>query len=288
MLNRRELVMASAALAVAPAFAQSNPFAALERQHGGHLGVAALDTGSGKRLAHRAKERFPMCSTFKLLAVAAVLRKIDHGSEKLARPIRYGRADMLEYAPVTRAHVGEGQMPVGALCEAAIEWSDNTAANLLLASLGGPSAVTRFARALGDPVTRLDRNEPSLNDVKPGDVRDTTTPAAMLADMRAVVLGNALSNASRARLTDWLHKSQTGKARLRAGLPRDWTVGDKTGSGFVDETNDIAVAWPPGRAPILIAAYYRGSRLYPESRDAVLADVGRLVAKHLSFRHGRA
>jgi len=263
-------------------------FARIEQESGGRLGVAVLDTHTGLQSGHRAGERFPMCSTFKLLAVAAVLRKIDHGSEKLARPIRYGRADMLEYAPVTRAHVGEGQMPVGALCEAAIEWSDNTAANLLLASLGGPSAVTRFARALGDPVTRLDRNEPSLNDVKPGDVRDTTTPAAMLADMRAVVLGNALSNASRARLTDWLHKSQTGKARLRAGLPRDWTVGDKTGSGFVDETNDIAVAWPPGRAPILIAAYYRGSRLYPESRDAVLADVGRLVAKHLSFRHGRA
>lgn len=279
MLSRRELVIASAALALAPAAAQSDSFAALEAQHGGQLGVAALDTRSGRRLAHRAGERFALCSTFKLLATAAVLRKVDRGTEKLTRLIPYGRADVLTYAPVTRAHVGEGHMPVGALCEAAIAWSDNTAANLVLASLGGPGAVTRFARSLGDPVTRLDRSEPALNDVAPGDVRDTTTPAAMLADMQAVVLGNTLSKASRALLADWLQRSQTGKAMLRSGLPASWRVGDKTGTGPRNEANDIAVAWPPGRAPILIAAYYKGSRLYPESRDAVLAEVGRIVAR---------
>jgi beta-lactamase class A len=280
MLSRRELVMASLALPFAnAAHAQSNPFAVLEAQHGRHLGVAALDTGSRKRLAHRADKRFAMCSTFKLLATAAVLRKVERGTEKLTRPIPYSQKDLLAYAPVTRAHVGEGHMPLGALCEAAMEWSDNTAANLLLASLGGPAAVTRFARSLGDPVTRLDRNEPSLNKIVPGDVRDTTTPAAMLANMRAVVLGDALSKASRALLVDWLLKSQTGKAQLRAGLPRGWKVGDKTGSSAGGQINDIAVAWPPGRAPILIAAYFDGSHAYPESREAVLAEVGRIVAK---------
>ncbi len=280
MLNRRELVIASAALPfAATAHAQPNPFAALETQHGGHLGVAALDTGTGKRLAHRAGERFPMCSTFKLLATAAVLRKVDLGTEKLARLIPYSKADLLPYAPVTRAHVGEGHLPLGALCEAAMAWSDNTAANLVVAALGGPGAVTQYARALGDPVTRLDRIEPALNDVKAGDVRDTTNAAAMLADMRKVVLGEALSKASRALLTDWLLKSQTGKARLRAGLPQDWKVGDKTGSSGGGQTNDIAVAWPPGRAPIVITAYFDGSHAYPESREAVLAEVGRIVAK---------
>jgi beta-lactamase class A len=280
MLSRRELVMTSAAFAFTPAAAApSDSFATLEAQHGGHLGVAALDTGSGKRLAHRASERFAMCSTFKLLAVAAVLRRVDQGAEKLTRLIPYGQADLLSYAPVTRAHVGEGHMTLGALCEAVMEWSDNTAANLVLASLGGPSAVTQYARALGDSVTRLDRNEPALNDIKPGDIRDTTTPAAMLADMHTVVLGNALSKASRPLMTDWLLKSQTGKARLRAGLPPDWKVGDKTGSNAGGQTNDIAVAWPPGRAPILIAAYFDGAHAYPESREAVLAEAGRIVVK---------
>jgi beta-lactamase class A len=280
MLSRRELVLASATLPFATtAQAQSNPFAALETQHGGQLGVAALDTGSGKRLAHRADERFPMCSTFKLLATAAVLSKVDRGTEKLSRLVAYSKADLLPYAPVTRKHVGEGHMMLGALCEAANEWSDNTAANLVVAALGGPGAVTQYARELGDPVTRLDRIEPALNDVKPGDIRDTTTAAAMLADMQKVVLGEALSQASRALLTDWLLKSQTGKARLRAGLPHTWKVGDKTGSSGAGQTNDIAVAWPPGRAPIMITAYFDGSHAYPESREAVLAEVGRIVAR---------
>jgi beta-lactamase class A len=280
MLNRRELVIAAVALPFATAaLARSNPFTVLETKHGGHLGVAALDTGSGRRLSHRADERFAMCSTFKLLAVAAVLHKVDQGSEKLARLIPYSKTDLLPYAPITRAHVGEGHMALGALCEAAIEWSDNTAANLVLASLGGPSAVTRYARGIGDPITRLDRTEPALNDVKPGDIRDTTTPAAMLADMQKVVLGDALSKASRALLAGWLLKSQTGKQRLRAGLPKNWKVGDKTGTGSSGQTNDIAVARPPGRAPILITAYFDGSHSYPESREAVLAEVGRIAAK---------
>jgi beta-lactamase class A len=282
MLSRRDLVIASAALPFAAHAAPADPFAALDAKHGGQLGVAALDTGSGRRLAHRANQRFLMCSTFKLLLVALVLHRIDRGREQLGRRVAYDAMLFPPgqfYAPVTRAHLHEGGMSVDALCAAAIEWSDNGAANLLMESAGGPAAVTGYTRRLGDPVTRLDRVEPALNTFTPGDIRDTTTPAAMLADMQAVLLGEALSKASRARLTDWLVKSQTGKARLRAGLPARWKVGDKTGTGFRSETNDIAIVWPPGRAPILIAAYYAGSRLYPESLEAVLAEAGRVVAK---------
>lgn len=282
MLNRRELAIASAALAIAPAWAKSNTFAALETKGGGHLGVAALDTGSGRGLNYRADERFPMCSTFKLLAVSDLLHRADEGREHLDRWIKFGERDLLECAPVTRAHVGQGGMTLGALAAAAAQWSDNTAANLLLAQLGGPAGVTAYVRTLGDSITRLDRTEPSANTCIPGDPRDTTSPAAMLGDMRVLLLGHALSAKARAQLVDWLVHYQTRMPRLAAGLPKNWKSGHKMGTGANGTANDLAIVWPPGRAPILIAAYYTGSRLYPESRDAVLADVGRTVAREFT------
>ncbi|HSC19603.1 MAG TPA: class A beta-lactamase [Rhizomicrobium sp.] len=285
MLNRRELVAASAALAVTPAFAKSNPFAALENKSGGRIGVAALDTGSGRRLAYRASERFPMCSTFKLLLVGFVLHRIDAGRERLSRRIAYNERLFPPgefYAPVTRANLREGGMSVGALCAAAIEWSDNGAANLLLDSCGGPPAVTAFVRTLGDPATRLDRIEPALNTAIPGDPRDTTTPDAMLRDLQRLTLGDALSANSRARLIGWLKGCRTAAARIPAGLPAGWISGDKTGTGASNTANDVAIVWPPGRVPILVAAYYTGSKLYPESRDAVLAEVARMVAREFA------
>lgn len=282
MLNRRELVAVSAAWAVTPAFARSNPFAALETKHGGRLGVAALDTRSGRRLAYRAGERFPMCSTFKLPLVGFILHRIDAGKETLSRRVAYMERLFPPgefYAPVTRANLREGGMSIEALCAAAIEWSDNGAANLLLESCGGPPAVTAYLRTLADPLTRLDRMEPMLNTAIPGDPRDTTTPEAMLGDLQHFALGDALTPASRARLTAWLKGCRTAAARIPAGLPKGWASGDKTGTGANNTANDVAIVWPQGRAPILIAAYYTGSRLYPESRDAVLADVGRIVAR---------
>ncbi len=255
--------------------------AALEARTGGRLGVVALDTGTGRRLAHRGGERFPLCSTFKVLLAGAVLQKVDRGETRLDRRLPFGKADLLAYAPVTTARVAEGGMTVGDLCAAAVEVSDNTAANLLLGDLGGPAAVTAFARALGDPRTRLDRTEPTLNEARPGDPRDTTTPEAMVGSLRALLLGPTLGPESRARLEGWMAACTTGRTRLRAGLPPDWAAGDKTGSGARGTANDIAILRPPHRAPILVAAYLTGSTASDSGRDAVLAEVGRLVVEAL-------
>lgn len=249
--------------------------AALERRRGGRLGVAIWDTGSGRHASYRGDERFLMCSTFKLLLVAAVLERVDHGAESLGRRIVFGKDVLLEWAPVTRRHAGPPGMTLAQLCEAAITLSDNAAANLLLRHIGGPQAVTHYARSLGDSVTRLDRTEPTLN--RPDGEMDTTTPGAMLDDVHKLLLGNALSRASRDRLTDWLLHCQTGAHSLRAGLPPNWREGDKTGSGNT-ATNDVAILWPPRRKPLLVAAYYENTQAPDKHRYAVLADVGRIVA----------
>jgi beta-lactamase class A len=282
--TRREMLAVPAALLVSrSALAADDEFTALERAHGGRLGVAALDTGSGKRIAHRADERFAMCSTFKWLLAAAVLYRVDKGQEQLNRIISYSKTDLVFYSPVTEKHAGEG-MSVVALCEAAVSQSDNTAANLLIASLGGPAGVTRFARRIGDPITRLDRVETAMNDVAPGDLSNTTTPDATLTDMREILLSDALSGASRGQLIQWLKNCQTGAYRLRAGLPSDWVEGDKTGTwdGENNEANDIAILWPQGRKPILVTAYYSVSREKGAARDAVLAGVGRIIARRFA------
>jgi beta-lactamase class A len=257
----------------------SERIAALEARAGGRLGVFVLDTASGLSIAHRSDERFPMCSTFKLLTAAAVLALVDAGSERLDRKIPYGTADLLEYAPVTKAHVGEGAMSLGDLCAAAIDWSDNTAANLLLRVIGGPPAFTRYVRALGDDLTRLDRNEPTLNTAIAGDERDTTTPAAMVGDMRAVLLGDRLSPGSRRQLETWLIGDRVGDKRIRAGLPPSWRVGDKTGTGDNGTANVIAIIRPPDRAPLLAASYYTGSSGSADALNAVHKEVGGIVAE---------
>jgi beta-lactamase class A len=252
--------------------------AALERRHGGRLGVAILDTGDGRRFGHRADERFLMCSTHKVLTVGAVLARVDRGAERLDRRVVFGRDAVLSWAPLTSRRVGAPGMSVAELCQAAITVSDNTADNLLLASLGGPAAVTAFARRLGDPLTRLDRTEPGLNVGSPGDLRDTTTPDAMLGDLHALLLGDALSAASRGRLAAWMRATGTGLDKLRAGVPTGWQAGDKTGSGAHGETNDIAIFWPPQRKPLLVTAYLAGSSADAAGRSAVLAAAGRIAA----------
>lgn len=267
-----------------PAFADDSISALreLERRNGGRLGVALLDTASGRRVAHRGDERFPMCSTFKFLAAALMLTRVDRGEDRLDRRIVFAESDLVPYSPATKEHAGPGGMTVDAICAAAVTLSDNTAGNLMLASFGGPAGLTAFVRGLGDPVTRLDRIETELNEGAPGDPRDTTSPLAMLGTMQKVVAGNVLSAGSRERLIGWLVANKTGDKRLRAGLPAAWRVGDKTGTGGNGSANDIAVAWPPGRAPVFIAAYYTGSTISDEARSAVIAEAGRIAAAGLA------
>ena len=291
MLKRREFFWAMAASSAAPAWARNEhgqaAFAAamqaIERQAGGRLGVAVLDTASGAAWQWRGAERFPMCSTFKFLLAAQALHAADQGTGSLDDRVRYERADLVEYSPVTEAHAGSADgMTVRALCEATVTLSDNTAANLLLARGGGPAGFTRYLRSLGDTRTRLDRIEPAMSESKPGDVRDTTTPQAMLGSLRAVALGTALSPTSRAQVVQWLLDCKTGANTLRAGVP-GWTVGDKTGSG-PGTRNDVGLLWRPGQnvetaPPVLVAAFLTGTQAPPPQRDAALAEVAREVAR---------
>jgi beta-lactamase class A len=223
----------------------ANRILSIEEKTGARIGVAAVDSGSGKRLDYRSEERFPVCSTFKFLAAAAVLKRVDDGQEKLDRFVTYGAKDILEHAPVTKEHLKDGGMTLGSLCAAAIEQSDNTAGNLLLDTIGGPGGLTSFVRGIGDKMTRLDRKEPELNSAIPGDARDTTSPAAMSADMQRLVLGNVLSESSRHLLEDWLRHNETDTLMIRAGVPKAWTVGDKTGRCGNGAINDVAIIRPP-------------------------------------------
>ena len=222
-----------------------------------------------------------MCSTFKFLAAAVVLKRVDDEQEQLGRLIPVGAGDVVPGSSHIKTPV-PGGLTMAELCEAAMIYSDNTAGNLILASLGGPQAITDYARTLGDTMTRLDRNEPTLNESIPGDPRDTTTPNAMLKNMQALLIGEALSTASKKQLTQWLLGNKTGDTRLRAGLPVGWRVGDKTGTGDRGSTNDIAIIWPPDRAPVLIATYLTETSAAPERRNATIADIARAVVKGMA------
>jgi beta-lactamase class A len=255
------------------ALAADDDFAALEKSSGARIGVAAWDSGSGRTIAYRAQERFIPCSSFKLSLAALVLQRADAGKEKLDRVIHYP-PPTLGVSPATTKNQATG-MTVVDLCEAAVIYSDNTAANLLLDAVGGPAGLTAFWRSLGDHVSRLDDNEPALN--LPDPVRNTATPAAMLGNLKAITLGRALSAPSRIRLLGWMHANTTGATTLKAGLPSDWRVGDKTGRnpqfGFVA---DLAIITPPGREPILAVCYTaRGN-------DAVVASAGKIIAGRLA------
>jgi len=223
-----------------------------------------------------------MASTFKTLLAACVLSRVDAGRESLDRRIPYGPADMVAHAPVTQAGLAEGGLDVETLCRAIVEVSDNPAANLLLKTVGGPPGLTAWLRRLGDRTTRLDRYELELNEARPGDPRDTTTPAAMTSDYVKLIQGEVLKPGSRDRLTGWLASASTGLNRLRKDLPSGWRAGDKTGTGGNGSTNDVAVFWPPTGGPIFVSAYMTGTTVPAPAREAVLADVGRIVRERLA------
>ena len=252
---------------------------AIEHEVGGRLGATLLDLRHGRSLGYRADERFPMCSTFKLLAAGAVLARVDQGQDSLERRIRFGRGRLVPYSPVTETRTGGG-MSLGELCEAAMVRSDNTAANLILDTLGGPAGLTRFARSIGDKVTRLDRTETELNEARPGDPRDTTSPQAMARSIEALCLETALGKPSQDRLLGWLKGSQTSSLRFRAGLPPGWEAGDKTGSGEQGTTNDVGLLWAPDRPEepaLILTVYLTQSQATPEARNAAIADVVRVA-----------
>lgn len=291
MLTKREFALAALGSVVSTTFsgtvwarADDQPKRRLEQELArigdksrGRLGVAILDSQTGLRAELNGSARFPMCSTFKFLAASAILKRVERGEARLDKLIKFEAKDVVANSPVTKDHVESG-MTLADLCEAALTLSDNTAGNMLLRELNGPSGVTDFARSLGDRVTRLDRWEVELNEAVPGDVRDTTTPMSMLNNLEQVVLGKQLREQSRRQLTDWMLANKTGDARLRAGLPRDWKVADKTGAGERGTTNDIGIFWPPERKPILITVYLTGSLASAEERNTTIADVARAVA----------
>ncbi|WP_435831210.1 class A beta-lactamase [Nocardia salmonicida] len=240
---------ASSTSATVPATAT---FADMETKYGARLGLSVVDTASGATVDYREGERFPMASTFKGLACGALLQAHPLSTGYFDQVIRYTAADIVVNSPETEKHVDTG-MTVTALCDAAITQSDNTAGNMLLRLLGGPEGFTAFLRTLGDTVSRLDRWEPELNTAIPGDERDTTTAAALVANYRALVVGTALPEPERNQLATWLKASKTGAKRIKAGLPTDWIVGDKTGSPAYGSALDVAIAWPPNRAPLVLA-----------------------------------
>ncbi|MFV3131770.1 class A beta-lactamase [Niveispirillum sp. KHB5.9] len=250
---------------------------ALEKARGGRLGVAILDTATGAATDWRGDERFGMCSTFKFLLAGYILSRVDAGQEQLDRIIPFGKQDLVQWSPLTEPHAGKG-MSVEALCEAIIIQSDNTGANVLMRESGGPDALTGFLRRIGDEVTRIDRIEPEMNKVPPGEQQDTTTPLSMLGLMRTLLLGTVLTPAARQRLTAWLIDNRTGGARLRAGLPGTWRVGDKTGS-YGPMTHDIAILWPPAGGPLLLTSYYWNQAATADQRNAVHAELAALVAR---------
>jgi beta-lactamase class A len=292
MFSRRSLIVAGVGAVLVPVgSAQAkdgksadmtnalNDLAALEAERGGRLGVSVLDAGTQRRLDYRADERFAMCSTHKFLTVAAILEQVDRGTLSLDRKVTFTRADLLPYAPIAKQHVDAGVMTVEALAAATTAWSDNTANNLLLALLGGPAGWTRYAGSLGDSVSRLDRIEPDLNTAIAGDPRDTTSPAAMVRNLDRVLLGKALSDASRTRLETWMFDSTITGTLLRAGMPEGWRVADKSGAGENGTRNDVGMITRPGAAPLLAAVYYTQAPGDMTARDRVLSDAGRIIAR---------
>jgi beta-lactamase class A len=284
MNSRRELLGLALAAALVPAARAASAERTLKDLHkriGGRLGVHVLDSQSGRRIGYDDGSRYAMASTFKLPLAAALLWQVDHGAFRATRPLPISRDDVLTHSPAVDAALKSGAttMTVAELCSAAIVHSDNAAANILLAGLGGPAAFTEFMRSLGDKVTRLDRTEPELNSNLPDDPRDTTSPRAMVDSLLRIFTQTVLSLTSRALLIDWLSAAQTGLDRVRGGLPRGWTAGDKTGTGANGAVNDLCIAYPPGRRPIFIAVYASESTLDTKLLAAAHAEIGGMVGR---------
>ncbi|MFY1693031.1 class A beta-lactamase [Plantactinospora sp. WMMB782] len=249
-------------------------FRRLEQRYDARLGIYAIDTGTGRTVGYRADERFGYASTYKALAAAEVLDETTDA--ELDRVVRYSADDLVTYSPITERHVAEG-MTLRAIADAAVRHSDNTAGNLLLRHLGGPRRFERELRGIGDRVTDAARYETELNEARPGDRRDTSTPRALAEDLRGYTVGDALDPADRDVLNDWLRGNTTGTELIRAGVPEGWVVGDKTGAGGYGTRNDIAVIWPPDRAPVVLAVLSSRDEQDASYDDALIAQATEIV-----------
>lgn len=285
MFTRRQLLFVPAAAVFAldaeAAGRTDKSLKGIRERVGGRLGVHVLDSQSGKRWGIDENSRYAMASTFKLSLAAAILWQVDHKAFTLDHTLTIARKDLLPTSPAVEAKLAAGvdAMTLRELCAAVVTQSDNAAANVLLNGMGGPRALTSFFRSLGDEVTRLDRTEPALNQNVPGDQRDTTSPRAMVDSMLKIFTQDVLSIPSRAFLIDWMIASRTGLDRVRAGLPRSWNPGDKTGTADNGVFNDLVVAYPPQRRPVFIAVYMDGSKLGAKELAAAHAEIGTLIAK---------
>lgn len=295
MLNRRQFtklltksfpgILVSGCVLPFQALAQADSFITavigVERQLEARLGVEVLDIESKRKWAYQADQRFPMCSTFKVIASAAFLAKVDSGEDSLSRKVVIDDSDLVSYSPMTITRIGDAGMSMSEICEAALTLSDNTAGNIILESIGGPSGVTQFARDIGDETFRLDRWETELNEAVIGDLRDTTSPAAMTETLQKLLFGNVLSEASKSLLQSWLTDNKTGDAKLRAGLPSAWTVGDKTGGGNNGTMADVAFILVPNRKPIIVSIYMTETTASFDDRNAGIANIARALKQAL-------
>jgi beta-lactamase class A len=289
--NRRKFLLATVSVPLATIWtswatqgnttvAAGAQLAKLEQTLAGRLGIFALNTANGKQLNYRSDEYFPMCSTFKVILASAILKRSTQIDGLMQQRIKYQQSDLVTYSPITKQHIEDG-MTVDALCAAAIQYSDNTASNLLMKILGGPGAVTTFARSIGDRQFRLDRWETALNSSIPGDRRDTSTPNAMANSLQRLAFGDALEPRLQLQLRVWLQGNTTGAARIRAGVPADWQVGDKTGTGDYGTANDIALLWPPRRSPIVLSIYTTQGEKDAKARNDIIASAARIVVDWL-------
>jgi beta-lactamase class A len=274
-----------------PVFANTQPLpierklAALEASMDGRIGVFAINTANNQQIQYRAMERFPIQSTFKVMAVSAILKQSMIDKHLLQQKITYKKRDLVFWSPITEKYLAGG-MTILDLFSAAMMYSDNTATNLIVKKLGGPEAVTAFARSIRDNTFRVDSWEPELNS-DPSDLRDTSTPTAMEKSLQKLTLGNVLASPQRKQLVTWMKGNTTGDTRIRAGVPKGWIVADKTGAG--DDygiSNDIGIIWPPSCAPIVIAIYSVHNNKNTTRRDDIIASATRLVINEFAQTDG--
>jgi len=249
----------------------------IEEQLDARVGFAAYDLETGQRWEYHADQLFAMSSTFKTLACAALLQRVDEGSEQLERRVKISASDVVTYSPVTEAYADNREISLFELCEATMTTSDNTAANMILQAMGGPQAVTAFVRELGDSVTRLDRWETELNEAAPHDERDTSTPNAMVSNLEKLVVGSALSPQSKNQLREWLVNNEVADGLFRSQMPNEWVIGDRTGAGGFGSRSITAVIWPPEREPTIVAFYITETDASFEERNSAIAELGGVI-----------